>query len=436
MRRLRPLLLSLLPLTALAAESPAGEPLSLARAFAAIESANPDVLLSREAVAQAAELVRQQNAANLPILAATAQQRRSETVTVAGGVPVQSPASTRFDARLTGNYAVLNPVQRAAAASVKAGTEVAKLDYQATLQAVLNRVAQGYFTHLRNLARIDVLDANTGRAQALLTLARNQLAAGVATQIDVTRAEAQLAVAQQARLQQDTTVYQSALALTQLLDLPADRPVVLEKLSLRPVALIPSDEKDAEAAKTQRADYLRTAKAVDQSRLDVQTARYQRLPVLALTADYGYAAAGFDARETRQAWSAGASVSLPIFDGLRSGADKRAALSRQRGAEQRLRRAELQVSAELRLAVQDTTSRQAQIGVAQTGLRLAEEELRLAQQRFGQGVADNREVIEAQTRLALASDNLVEAVYQYNLSRVELSRARGEVRAILAERAD
>jgi outer membrane protein TolC len=67
-------------------------------------------------------------------------------------------------------------------------------------------------------------------------------------------------------------------------------------------------------------------------------------------------------------------------------------------------------------------------------LKLAEEELRLAQQRYRQGVADNREIVEAQNRLAVADDNLVEAVYQYNLSRVELARARGDVRTVLSEK--
>ena len=61
--------------------------------------------------------------------------------------------------------------------------------------------------------------------------------------------------------------------------------------------------------------------------------------------------------------------------------------------------------------------------------------MRLAQQRYQQGVADNREVVEAQNRLAIADDNFVEAIYQYNLSRVELARARGDVRSVLAEKA-
>ena len=123
-----------------------------------------------------------------------------------------------------------------------------------------------------------------------------------------------------------------------------------------------------------------------------------------------------------------------MFDGLRSGSDRKLALSRQRAQELLLRDLELQIGAEIRLAVQDAGSRFQQIAVAETGQQLGEEELRLARVRFDQGVADNREVIEAQNTLALASDNLNEAIYQYNLSRLELARVRGDTRGILAEK--
>jgi outer membrane protein len=105
-----------------------------------------------------------------------------------------------------------------------------------------------------------------------------------------------------------------------------------------------------------------------------------------------------------------------------------------RQQEARVHALELQISSELRLALQDAGSRNAQIAVAEKGRNLAQEELRLAQQRYQQGVADNREIVEAQNRLAVAEDNYVEAVYQYNLSRVELARAKGDVRGVLAEK--
>ena len=124
-------------------------------------------------------------------------------------------------------------------------------------------------------------------------------------------------------------------------------------------------------------------------------------------------------------------MSLPVFDGLRTGALTRLALSRRRAQELRLRDLEQAVSIEVRLALQNVRSRLAQVAVAETSLRLAEDELRLALTRFEQGVADNREIIEAQNRLVIAGDNRVEAIYQYNVSRVELARARGSVRGLV-----
>lgn len=413
------------------------EPLTLAKALGSVEGVNVSVLLSREAAAQALEAANQQRVGIMPIVNLSAQQRRTEAVSVAtSGALTQTPATNRFDGKLTGNLALLNPQQLAALKASRAGVAVAQADYQATVQAVMSAVAQTFFTHLRNLRRIDVLDSNTVRAKALVNLAQNQLAAGVATQIDVTRAESLLAQAEQARLQQDTVVYQSALLLQRLLDIDPVRGLALAGFEVRRVNAGSFAEGFEQTTFAKRADWLRAQKAVEQSKLELRTAKFQRLPALGLSGEYGYAAAEVLDSSTKQAWFAGATVTVPIFDGLKSGADQRAALSRQRAQAARLHNLELQISAELRLAQQDATSRFAQITVAEKSLRLAEQELELAQKRFGQGVADNREIIEAQNRLAVASDGLVEAVYQYNLSRVELARAKGDVRGILAEKVE
>ena len=413
-----------------------GVTLTLEQALASAEGVNVNVLLGREAAAQALEQSNQVRAGILPNVGLSAQQRRTQLVTVTNGVATSGAPANRFDGKLAGSYAVLNPQQMSAVRAARAGVEVAQADYKATVQLVLSNVAAVYFTHLRNLRRLDVLDSNIVRARSLYDLAVNQLKAGVATQIDVTRAEAQLELAVQARLQQVTTLYQSELLLKRLLDLPPGDTMKLADFSVRRAdasSLVFGDEK---TTFEQRADWLRSQKAVEQSRLDVRSAKFERLPTLSLGGEYGYAAGNFDDSGKKEAWFAGATVSVPIFDGLRSDADRRAALSRQRAQELRLHSLELQISSELRLARQDAASRNAQIAVAEKNLRLSEEELRLAQQRYQQGVADNREVVEAQNRLAIAADNFVEAVYQYNLSRVELARAKGDVRTVLAEKGE
>ena len=408
--------------------------LTLEQALASVEGVNLTVLLSRETAAQALEAVRQQRANVLPSINGSVQQRRSQGVSIATVVVASGRPASRFDALVSGNYALFDPELLSILKSARVGAEVARANYHAVTQTVLSDVASSYFAHLRNLRRLNVLDANIARARALYDLARNQLNAGVATQIDVTRAEAQVAVAEQARLQQVTALYESELLLKRLLDIPAGNELRLEPFQLQRVNPSLFAYSEQQTAFEKRADYLAAQKALEQARINVRTATYQRLPALNLSGNYGLASANWDDDNKQEQWAAGVNVSMPIFDGLRAGADRRIALSRQRSQEMRVHNLELQISAELRLAVQDAGSRNAQITVAEKSLTLAQEELRLAQQRYQQGVADNREVVEAQNRLAIADDNFFEAVFQYNLSRVELARAKGDVKAVLVEK--
>lgn len=431
-----PLSVPLLGLICLA-RLPAAEPvpLTLEQALGSVERVSLNVLLGRESAAQALEAANQARASNLPVINASAQQRRSQGVSIATVVVTSGRPANRFDALLTGNYALYDPRLRAAADAARAGSDAAQATYAATVQAVLADVGAAYFANLRNRRRLEVLDANIKRANGILELARNQLAAGVATQIDVTRAESQLAIAEQARLQQVTTLVSGDLVLKRLLDIEPGRELQLEDFEVRrgsPALYTFSEEK---SSFEKRAEYLAAQRTLEQNRLSVKSADFQRLPSLSLNGNMGLAAPRFDDGGKQDQWAFGVALNVPIFDGLRTGADRRAALSRQRAQEARLHALELQISSELRLAVQDAASRNAQVGVAEKTLGLAQEELRLARQRYQQGVADNREVLEAQTRLAEAGDNLVDAVFRYNLSRLELARARGDVRSVLAERA-
>lgn len=427
-----PLLLSaLLPIVPVQAQAPVE--LSLERAFAAVDEASVAVLLSREALAQAMANAEQSRANVLPQLSLGATQRRSRSASV-GSTLARTGVNNRFDLALSGELNLLNPRNIATYQAARAGVEVAELDVAATREEVLAVVATFYFQHLRNLARLDVVDANIARARALLELAERQMAAGVATQIDVTRAQALLATAEQDRLQQETIVTASDFQVKRLLGLPLEPPLRLAPFDVRREPPERFSALTEETAFETRSDYLRARRLLDQTELEVRAARFNRLPALSLQGSYGDASETPFNDETR-VWTALAAVSLPVFDGFRTGALTRLALSRRRAQELRVADLEREIGTDVRLAIQNVRSRHAQVEVARSSLRLAEDELRLAQTRFEQGVADNREIIEAQNRLAIASDNRLEAVYQYNLSRLELARARGHVRTILDQQA-
>ena len=431
---LRRVYLAAILLTFLTARGQTPARLSLEDALATVDRVNVNVLLSREALVQAMESANLQRADLIPSLSASAQQRRSESPSVSSTVKAKGSPANRSDVRLAGSYQLFSPQQILQYRAARIGVNVAQLDVEQTVQGVLASVAQTFFTHLRNVKRIDVLDANIGRARELVRLARNQVDAGVATQIDVTRAESQLSIAEQARLQQATVVYQSELQLKRLLDLEAQPGLTLVDFVVRRAEESAFATVDEKSLFERRADYLRSRRVLDQNQEQLKAVRSERFGALVASGDYAFVNTELFDGDDQTAWSAGLSVSLPVFDGMRIRSSQRQALSQIRSQEFRLRQLELLISSEVRLAYQDARSRFAQVGVAEKSLQLSEEELQLAQRRFEQGVADNREIIDAQNRLAQASDNLNEAIYLYNLSRVELARSRGDVRSVLGER--
>jgi outer membrane protein TolC len=65
------------------------------------------------------------------------------------------------------------------------------------------------------------------------------------------------------------------------------------------------------------------------------------------------------------------------------------------------------------------------VAVARDNLDLANQTLAQARDRFGAGVTDNIEVIQAQESVASANDSLISALYAHNLAKVALARALG-----------
>lgn len=407
--------------------------LTLDQALTIAQSANPTVLLGRETAYQAIATARLQQAGLWPQITWDNSQRRARTASV-GGALVRSGINNRFDSAINARVDLLDPQRLASYQAAKVGIAAAEQSVAGISEAAMAAVAEAYFTHLRNLSRIEVLDSNIARARALLDLARRQAEAGVATQIDVTRAEAQLGIADQARLQQETLVQASELNLKQMLGFNMTAPLRLDAFTFQRGPSAHFSGEQEQAALAHRADLRAAETLLRQSELEVRAAKFDRLPNIAVNASTGSASENILDGDDTKVWSGTVSLSVPIFDGQRIRSQTSLAQSRLRAQQIRVDDLRRRIGAEVRLAVQDASSSLAQIAVAEKNQQLAEDELRLARLRYEQGVADNREIVDAQNRLAQASDNLVAAVYQYNLSRVELARVKGNVRSLLGEK--
>ncbi|MEZ5278229.1 MAG: TolC family protein [Opitutaceae bacterium] len=409
--------------------------LTMAETLRRVEEANLNVLLSKEAVLQAIEAANRERSSILPRVDLNVRQTRSKfLINQTGSGQEGSSTLNNFTAKLVGNYTIIDPTTRSIYEAAKLGITVAEYEYELALQEVLSATVRSYYTHQRNLAGMTLVEANIERAKVLLDLATDQVNAGVATQIDLTRARAQLAGEEQARLQQETLVVESGLQLKQILNLDPKVELVLApyRMDETPSAIPPMG--DPALALENRREYQQATQQLEQNKLEQRASRWQRFPSVDVFGEYGYGSFDVFDLEGEDAWLVGISLNVPIFDGLQIESNKRLADSRFRSQELVIRNLENQIRSELSFAVQDARSRLAQISVAETNKQLADEELHLARIRFEQGVADNREVIDAQNAVARANDNLVQAIYLYNIARLELARVKGEVRTILTSR--
>ncbi len=409
--------------------------LDLEEALARARDANFAILIEREAVESQRQAARRIRAELFPQITGHAAQSRSMQPNVGGftqDIEGLRPRAfiNRFDALIRARLSTLDPTRIADYRVAQIEVELSTFDLETTVQDILEGIATAFFSHLRNVARLDVIAANIERDLTLLDLAQNQFDAGVATPIDVTRAEVQLAQNELAKLQQETLVFESELLIKRILNINLNTNLIVVSPSFNESELEESRVLGLQSVLQNSSEYQRATRALDRNRLARRAASWERLPSLEFTAEWGYASSSLTS-DMEEQWRIQAGLSIPIFEGFRIQSNKLQADAAIRQQAYIVESVEQDFDADLRLSQQNLHSRFSQIGLARRQLELSQRELELAMTRFEEGVADNRDVVSAQANVAEAEDRLVEAIYFFNLARLEAARISGDVNSLV-----
>ncbi|MES2123557.1 MAG: TolC family protein [Gemmatimonadota bacterium] len=271
---------------------------------------------------------------------------------------------------------------------------------------------------------VQAREADSVTAVALLDIARAQVDAGTAPRIDRTRSETQLAAARirlaVARNERD----RATLDLARAIDLPVATPIVLSGDPTIPLGAMPANIDSAVAlARAQRQDLAAERQRVTVMQKSLNAITDELFPSLGLSAGLGTSGRGLD--RLGGTWNIGVGLSWPLFDGFRRG--RRADEQRIRIDAQQLRLHDLesQVEAEARQAALDIASARGQVVVAEEGLRLAEQELQEARERFTAGVTGSVETTNAQADVTSARDALIQARVAAGAAQVSAAKALG-----------
>ena len=283
-------------------------------------------------------------------------------------------------------------------------------DRDNTNDSISSTVAKAYLAALRADADVEAYQANVALAEAVLKQSENQKTAGTGTGIEVTRAKVQLSNERQHLLMVQNDRSKSYLQLLRVMGLSLATELELtDKLSYEPANVVTLEQAQAEALKN-RPDLKAQAEHEAAARLNANSVKLERLPSLVAYADYGTTGVNGDIVSLLPTRDYGFALRVPIFDGGRRDARRAEAASQFR--QERVRSNE-------------------QLKVAEEGLTLSDSELTQARRRFEAGFASNIEVTDAQTRLERARDNRINALFSYNVARIDLGRAMGNVRRVI-----
>ncbi|MCU1273254.1 MAG: outer rane efflux protein [Bryobacterales bacterium] len=409
----------------------------------AIETAlSPDgntrLMLADELVRASEARLAQSRAALLPILDGSVREQNQRVSLASFGLqsvqlraidfPDSSGPFSTFDARAAVTYSLVDLGARRRARASVAGVEVAKAETGSAREQVAADVARAYLVALRAEAAVDVAQAGVDLAKALLIKAQDRNEGGHGLAIDVTRAQAQVSIEQQRLMAAKTERERQFLQLLNAIELRLDLRIRLtDRLSYTPAAA-PSVEEALAIARKSRPQFAVLQKREERERLNGVAIRSERLPSLIGYADYGALVAGVS--HPAATHNVGIALRLPLLDGGRRKSRLAETAVQQRIEKLRERELRNQVELEIRQALASLGSAEQQVKASEEGVTLAEQELAQARRRFEAGVSGNLDVTEAQTRMARARDNRVEALFRYQQARVDLSQATGTVRAL------
>ena len=330
-----------------------------------------------------------------------------------------------FDARASTQLTVLDFTTIRKYQASRTGLQAAKADLDVTKDSVSEQVARAYLASLREDAALETARANVELSQALERLAQSQKDAGTGTGIEVTRAQVQLANDRQRLIVAENNRRRAVLQLLRAMGLDLKMDVQLsDKLSYQVVDTA-AVEALLETARKSRSDLKAQQQHQQTARMNYSAVEAERLPSLSAYGDYG--TIGNEIVGAHPTHTIGVQLKVPLYDGGRRASRKQESLLQVREEEIRTRDLGLQVELDVRLALDSLRSADSQVKTAGEGLTLAQSELEQAQRRYQAGVANSLEVTDAQTRLDRARDNQVEALYNYNLARLELAAATGAI---------
>ena len=305
----------------------------------------------------------------------------------------------------------------------KAGYLISEQGLQKAYNDMRSTVTNGYFDMLQadNMQKLG--RESVDRLADHLKNVEAQYEVGVVAKVDVLRSQVELANAKQSLIKAENAYQIAEANLNKIVGLPMDTQLKLDNI----LVYTPYDndmQYCLDYAAKHRPELEQAKQQVEAAKGALRVAISGHMPQVAATASQSWKDSNWPGDENGN-WGVGVTVSMNIFD---SGVT----VSKIHGAEADLAKAHETyrdtvdaVNLDVRSNYLNLREAEKRIDTTKLAVSQAEEDYRIAQLRYMNGVGTNTDVLDAQVALTDAKTNYLQAMYDYNTCKTNLETAIG-----------
>jgi outer membrane protein TolC len=288
---------------------------------------------------------------------------------------------------------------------------------------VVQQVAMAYLHAIAAQSEVDNAQALVSQAQVLYDHAHQSHVAGVAANIDELRAQVQLQAQQQALIDAKNSLTKDLILLKREIGVDPGQNIALTDAAPYSDLAEQTPEEVRAVAYKNRQDYQNLQNQVVVYKALHQISKTQRLPSLVFSSSYGTDTV--NGSGTHGLFVAMGTLTVPLFREASLRGNEDASAAQLTAINAQLDDLRNHIDEQVRSALLDVNASKQLLDVARSNVDLATRALSDETDRVNAGVDDNLPLVTAQGTLASAENNLVESLYQFNVSKLSLARSAG-----------
>lgn len=386
---------------------------------------NSDVLIARERINEYQARVYAADGSLFPSLDAgvTGTGTRARTQSAATGLPVYS---TLYKGSLTASYDVdIWGVNRSTANAAQASLEAQKAAAAAADLTVASSVASGYVTLLSLDEQLRVTESTLKSREEAFNLAKRQFETGYSSRLELMQSDSELRAtrAQVPLLQHQIAQQENALSL--LLGSNPGEVARSESFSMLTPLRLPSQLPSS--LLNRRPDIVQAERQLIAADASLAASRASLLPSINLTATGSIQDRTLSGLldNPLQLWSAGGSILSPLLNRQALNAQVDISQSQRNQALYTYEKTVRNAFAEVNNSLDAITRYQEQLSELLAQQEVAQETLRIAQNRYRNGYSSYLDVLDAQRTLYSVQTNVVQVKNNLLLAQIDLYKALG-----------